>query len=90
MRVWDVETGQPLGCGKGHASTPEQVGFSGDGRRVWSCGDNTLRIWETVGVKPLYTLVAGSRCTGGAGSTDGRRFAASDFDQQARLWQMPD
>ena len=47
VRVWNVETGQQLVRSQGNTGNPEQVGFSGDGRRVWTCGGNTADLGGT-------------------------------------------
>ena len=49
VRVWDADTGQPIGQPfTGHTGTVAGVVFSSDGHRIVSgSADKTLRLWNT-------------------------------------------
>jgi hypothetical protein len=50
LRLWDGETGKPLGEPlRGHRSPVLSVAFSPDGKRIVSgSADNTLRLWDVL------------------------------------------
>jgi serine/threonine protein kinase/WD40 repeat protein len=46
LRVFDAGSGQRLTSFAAHPSRILGVGFTGDGRAVWTCGASDLRLWE--------------------------------------------
>ncbi|WP_369334493.1 WD40 repeat domain-containing protein, partial [Candidatus Thiosymbion oneisti] len=55
LRLWDAETGRPIGKPwRGHSSGVTSVAFSPDGRRVVSGSlDNSLRLWDAATGHPI-------------------------------------
>ncbi|WP_430232255.1 AAA family ATPase [Nitrosomonas communis] len=90
LRLWDAESGQPIGQPlQGHTSSVLSVAFSPEGRRVVSgSGDNTLRLWDAESGQPIGQPLQGH--TGPvwsvAFSPDGRRVVSGSLDNILRLW----
>lgn len=46
LRIFDSRTGQCRVSFVAHAARVRSVAFTGDGRGVWTCGNDDLRLWE--------------------------------------------
>ncbi len=90
VRVWDAETGQPVGAPlTGHEDSVIGVAFSPDGRRLASASlDNTARIWDAETGQPVGAPLRGH--TGSvlsvAFSPDGNWLATASTDRTVQLW----
>ena len=67
VRVWDADTGQPIGDPlTGHTDTVFSVAFSPDGHRLVSGGrDITVRLWDADTGQPIGDPLTGhtdTRC----------------------------
>jgi WD40 repeat protein len=89
IRVWDTDTGRPVGEPmRGYEVYFGNVAFSPDGHTVAAGGaDNTLRFWDASTGLPIGTPLTGHRdVVNNVGFTpDGRRVISSSFDS-LRLW----
>ncbi|KAG8864181.1 hypothetical protein FRC20_010319 [Serendipita sp. 405] len=90
IRLWDAETGQPLGEPlRGHTGSVWSVSFSPDGRRIVSGSDDkTIRLWDAETGQPLGEPLRGH--TEGVQPVsffpDGRRIVSGSLDKTIRLW----
>ena len=87
-RVWDAETGKPVGEAMTHGEVVASASFSPDGKRVVTASeDKTARVWDAETGKPV-----GEAMTHGAGvlsasfSPDGKRVVTASEDKTARVW----
>ncbi|CCA77942.1 related to WD40-repeat protein (notchless protein) [Serendipita indica DSM 11827] len=95
VRLWDAETGQPLGEPlRGHSSRVNAVTCSPDGSRIASgSSDCTIRIWGAESGQPLGEPFRGDRLRGHNSwvnsvtfSPDGSRIVSGSRDCTIRLW----
>ncbi|SDW11541.1 WD40 repeat domain-containing protein [Nitrosomonas communis] len=90
IRLWDAESGQPIGQPmQGHINFVSSVAFSPDGRRVVSGSwDNTLRLWNVESGQPIGQPMHGHNgyVWSVAFSSDGRRVVSGSGDNTLRLW----
>jgi WD40 repeat protein len=92
VKIWDVQTGQPLRTLEGHRGEVYTVAFSpvGHGRWVASAGeDSTVKIWDSL----TGTLVRSFRGHTGlvsslAFSPDGQRLVSGSRDKTVKIWDM--
>ena len=86
VRLWDAQTGQPLGSPlSGHQNAIVQVAFSPDGKRLVSGAyDDNVRVWDTLAGRPI----TGHQdwVTRVAFSPDGHRIASASTDKTVRVW----
>ena len=87
-RVWDADSGALLATLTGHKGWVTSVGFSPDGARLVSGGDDgLLRLWDAASGAPLATLMGHRRRVFSVGfSPDGTRLVSGSDDGTLRLW----
>jgi len=91
IRIWDAETGAPVGNPlEGHIGLVESVAYSPDGRHIISGSfDRTIRIWDAETGAPASDPLEGH--TGSVGSVayspDGRHIISGSDDKTIRTWK---
>ncbi|KAG8738084.1 hypothetical protein FRC10_007295 [Ceratobasidium sp. 414] len=90
LRVWDTDTGAPIGGPfVGHSGCVSAIAFSPDGRRILSGSeDETLRVWDSdTGTLVGDPLVGHSSPVESVAYSPDRRFIASgSLDHTIRVW----
>ena len=90
LRLWNANTGQPLGAPlTGHTDAVNSVAFSPDGHRIVSgSDDHTLRLWNADTGQPLGAPLTGhtDAVNSVAFSPDGHRIVSGSADHTLRLW----
>jgi WD40 repeat protein len=95
-RLWEADTGRPLGPPVAHAGKVRAVAFSPDGKTfVTACdlfrGRAEARLWATATSKPLGPPLRhlAEIGTAVAFSPDGQAVLTGSKDNTARLWAVP-
>ncbi|MCG8345309.1 MAG: WD40 repeat domain-containing protein, partial [Chlorobiales bacterium] len=87
-RVWDAQTGKPVGQPMQHDASVQSAAFSSDGRFVVTASnDNTARVWDAQTGKPVgQPMQHKSHVESAAFSSDGRFIVTASDDNTARVW----
>ncbi|MBI5863523.1 MAG: protein kinase [Planctomycetes bacterium] len=56
VRIFDAATGQRISSFTGHVGRIRAVAFTDDGRRLWTCGEEAVRLWEAHPDEGVWTL----------------------------------
>jgi WD40 repeat protein len=90
VRLWNVETAQPIANLADHAMLVNDVAFSPDGAFLASAGeDGGIQIWDVRTHEPVR-LLAGHRgaVNSMAFAPDGKTIASASSDNSARTWDV--
>jgi len=87
-RVWDVQSGQPLGTPLSHTAEVNSAEFSPDGSKiVTASSDRTARLWDAGTGKPLTDAIEHPAEVSSAHfSPDGRLVVTVCGDHAVRIW----
>src|SRR5258708_5983788 len=89
VRLWQTETGAPIGMPLiGHADRVTGAAFSPDSRRVvTTSADKTGRLWDAASGQVIVTLTGHTDVVNSAAfSPDGARIVTASRDETVRLW----
>lgn len=92
LRLWDVQSGQPIGEPlQGHSGFIRGIAFSPDGKTIASGGDdNAVILWDVETQQPIGLPLIGHSNTvyNLAFSPDGKLLATASFDNTIILWDV--
>jgi WD40 repeat protein len=90
VQVWDLASGKRLAEPLPHPSTVVQLGFNGDGTRVFTaCMDGQARLWEWQTGRLLGPACKHEDAVEGAALTpDGRWGVTACRDSSVRVWEF--
>jgi len=90
LRLWDLETGQPLRSLTGHLDIVQSLVISPDGQRVISgSADKSIRLWELESGRKLGSIQMHSDTVLSlAISPDGRLLASGSLRDPIKLWNL--
>ncbi|MDJ0526279.1 MAG: WD40 repeat domain-containing protein [Microcystis sp. M53603_WE2] len=84
IRIWDLRTGEQLGCLRGHNQLVNDLAVTPDGTKIVSASnDGTVKIWDT---EKRYEIRNSMRYVGV--TPDGTRFVLADWDGMIKIWDM--
>jgi WD40 repeat protein len=86
--LWDIATGEPILCCRGHAGWVHGITFSHDGKMLGSASsDLTVKLWDTFDGSCLKTFTGHhQRVRSIAFSPDSKLIASGSSDATIRLW----
>jgi WD40 repeat protein len=89
-RVWDAESGRPVGEPMHHEDVVNVASFSPDGRRVVTVSDDhTARVWESESGNPLgEPMRHEGKVEWARFSPDERRIVTASNDKTAQVWDV--
>jgi WD40 repeat protein/serine/threonine protein kinase len=92
LRIWDLDTQQPLRTLVGHTDAVTSISYSKDGQRLLTTSfDNTARIWNSVTGEQLQKLEGHSWWVWDAAfSPDETRVVTVSQDGSAIVWNLAD
>lgn len=89
VRIWDAATGAPIRRLDGHAAPVFIAKYSRDGALILSVSqDDYTRLWDARTGRLIRAMSGIS--TYADLSPDGKRLAATQFDQDAVVWDLPE
>src|SRR6266550_174040 len=87
-RVWDAESGKPIGDLLRHEGAVNAASFSPDGRRIVTASwDNTVRVWDAQSGKPVGEPMRHESSVFAASFSADARLVVTASGETARVWE---
>ena len=90
LKIWDLETGQPLRTLTGHSNSVTGVAVMPDSKRAVSASqDGTLKVWDLETGQAVLTLEGHSDGINGVAlAPDGKRAVSASWDRTLMVWDL--
>jgi WD40 repeat protein len=88
---WEIPSGRRLSCAQAHRGAVGAIGFSRDGRRMASGGeDGLVRVSDSPSLRPGLDLPGHAAVVRALGVySDGRYVVSGSADRTVRVWALP-
>jgi serine/threonine protein kinase len=89
IKLWDLNTKQPLGSLWGHSQGVKSVCFSPDGKTLASASDDkTIKLWDVQTSQEVLTLTGHSHAVKSVAFSPRGLLASGSWDKTVKLWEL--
>ena len=89
IKVWDLSNFSEIATFRGHVRQVLSVGFSADGRKIVSSGNEAIKVWDTENNRSFMDLLGHKSVCSIAFSPDSHRLVSASEDKTLKVWDLP-